>query len=851
MAEVSFGEWLKRRRGAEGWTQQELAQKINCSTSALRKLESELRRPSPQTVEQLADLFAIPPSERKTFLRFARGDWQAFSTAGGEEIAWGISETERRSNLPALITSFIGREREQREIVDLVRKNRLTTLAGIGGIGKTRLAIEVGHQLLPEYPDGVWFVTLESLLDPLLVPKTVGAIFEIRVGPYQSVVETLNHLLQQKSLMLIFDNCEHLVDACAELIQSLLAHCPKLRILTTSREVLNIEGEATYYLPSLSMPEQTASLGKADEYEAVQLFVERASLAQSGFQLTRENSQTIAEICRKVDGIPLAIELTAARVNLLKVEDIYEQLQKSFVILANDRRGTLPRHQTLQASLDWSWSLLSNTEQTFMRQVSVFVGGWTLEAAKSICDVNALSLINTLIQKSLIRVVQKPEQETRYHFHEMVRQYAYQKLLEAGEDATLRDRHLAYFVKLLEQAEPELYRSNQIIWFNNLDNELDNLRMALEWALARNVESGLRIAILPWRFWQRRNYVHEIGNRLGQLLKYYSQQDSLRAQALAVHANYIFLGGNLAGGRKIAEQGLELARSIGDQPSEALCLLFLGRIITFQGNTDEGISVIEQSLPIYRRLGDKIGQATATGWMGIYRYGSADSKRLVLEALEFHRRFGNLYDIALCMSSLAYLAIYEEDASSSAAKLENARTHLHELGAQCDEGDVLSNLGILAYRQCEYQQAHLYFEQALTHYEKAGILDWGGWWAYARMAFTLLQEGEIAKAREKFEMILQKFHQDDNVIGVVYTLEGFASLHLNQGQPERASRLIGWTDFTRDKIGSHRPPMEQADIDKWIAACLALIGESVFSDAYDDGKKMSTAEAVTYALEKG
>jgi predicted ATPase len=752
--------------------------------------------------------------------------------------------------LPSPITSFIGRENEQNEVIKLVRKNRLVTIAGIGGIGKTRLAVEVGHQLLAEYPDGVWFVALESLFDPLLVPKTVGAVFEIRVGPYQSVVETLNHLLQQKSLLLIFDNCEHLLDACAELIQSLLAHCPNLRILTTSREVLNIEGEATYYLPSLSTPEQTASLGRADEYEAVQLFVERASLAQSDFQLTRENSQTIAEICRSVDGIPLAIELTAARVNVLKVEDISRQIQKSFAILAGDRRGTLPRHQTLQASLDWSWSLLGNAEQTFMRQLSVFAGGWTLEAAKFVCDRNPLILINILLQKSLIHVVQKPEQETRYYFHEMVRQYAYQKLLEAGEDATLHDRHLAYFVRLLEQAEPELYRSNQIIWFNNLDNELDNLRMALEWALARNVESGLRIAILPWRFWQRRNYVHEVGNRLGQLLEYYPQQDALRAQALAVHANYIFLGGNLAGGRRIAEQGLQLARAIEDLPNEALCLLFLGRILVFQGSADDGLALIKQGLAIYRKLGDKIGQATATGWLGIYQYGLAGSKQLVLEGLELHRRFGNLYDIALCMSSLAYQAIYEEDASSSAAKLEEARTHLHELGAQCDEGDVISNLGILTYRQCEYQQAHLYFEQALTLYEKAGILDWGGWWAYARMAFTLLQEGEIAKAREKFEMILQKFHQDDNVIGVVYTLEGFASLHLNQGQPERASRLIGWTDFMRDEIGSHRPPIEQADIDKWIAACLALIGENVFSDAYDDGKKMSTEEAVTYALGK-
>ena len=849
MVEVSFGEWLKRRREAQGWTQERLAQSIYCSTSALRKFESGERRPSADVAEQLADIFKIPPEDRKSFQYFVRGDGQAFASDNMLQAYWSVPNANQRSNLPASITSFIGREKEQDEVINLVRKHRLVTLAGAGGIGKTRLAIQVGQQLLDEYRDGVWFVTFESLFDPLLVPKTVAAVFEVRVGPYQSVVVSLNHLLHQKALLLILDNCEHLLDACAELVQSLLVYCPNLRILTTSREILNVEGEATYYLSSLSTPKQTASLEKVNEFEAVQLFVERASLAQSNFQLTKENSQAIADICRSMDGIPLAIELTAARVNVLKVEDISKQIQKSFAVLAADRRATLPRHQTLQASLDWSWSLLSNMEQTFMRQLSVFAGGWTLEAAKSIYDRNALNLINTLVQKSLIRVIQKPEQETRYYFHEMVRQYAYQKLLEAGEDAILRDRHLAYFVKLLEKAEPEMYRSNQISWFNKLDNELDNLRMALEWALGRGVETGLRIASLPWRFWQRRNYVHEMGNRIGQLLEYYPKHDSLRAQALAVYSNYIFLGGNMVEGRKIAEQGLQLARAIEDLPNEALCLLFLGRIIHFQGNSDKGISLIEQSLAIYRTLGDKIGQATATGWLGIYHPDLVHSKPLVLEGLELHRGFGNLYEIALCMSNLAYRAIYDEEFSSSAAKLDDARTRLHELGAQCDEGDVLSNLGILAYQQCEYQQAHLYFEQALTLYEKAGISDWAVW-PYVRIAYTFLRQGNFVKARETFEMTLRKFQKDHFVIGIIYTLEGLAGLHLNQEQPDCAARLIGWADFMREKIGNSRPPIEQRDVDKIITDCLEQMGEVAFSDAYDEGKEMALEVAITYALEE-
>ncbi len=433
MAELSFGEWLKRRRGAEGWTQQQLAQKINCSTSALRKIESEERRPSAQIIQQLAQLFKIPEEEHKTFLRFARGDWQAYAGDHVKEAPWRVSSSELQSNLPSHITSFIGREKEQDDAIQLVRKNRLVTLAGIGGIGKTRLAIQVGYQLLSEYSDGVWFVTLESLSDPVRVPQTVATLFDVREGVDQPITDTLKNVLRHKTLLLILDNCEHLLDACAQLIKTLLAYCPNLRILITSRELLNVEGEAAYYLPSLSMPERNADPENLAEYASIQLFVERATLAQSTFQLTKENSQTILDICRRVDGIPLAIELTAARANILKVEEILKQLRDCFAFLTSDGRMALPRHQTLQASMNWSWGLLSEAEQVFLQQLSVFAGGWTLEAAQAVCDGDVFRLTNALVKKSLIVVDQQSGHETRYRFHEIVRQYAHQKLVESDE----------------------------------------------------------------------------------------------------------------------------------------------------------------------------------------------------------------------------------------------------------------------------------------------------------------------------------------------------------------------------------------------------------------------------------
>jgi transcriptional regulator with XRE-family HTH domain len=326
LAEVSFGGWLKRRRGAAGWTQEQLAQQIHCSTSALRKFESEERRPSAEVVEQLEIIFNIPPEERVSLLQFARGDWQAFESRGTATEPWQVFITDSRSNLPSSISSFIGREKEQSEVINILQKNRLVTLAGAGGIGKTRLALQVGHQLQDDLLDGVWFVPLDSLSDPALVPQTVASIFEIRASADRPIVDTLQNILRRKTLLLILDNCEHLLEACAQLITTLLLHCPNLRILTTSRETLKLTGEAIYYLPPLSIPETGILSQNFPEYESVQLFAQRAALALSTFQITGENAQAIVDICRKVDGIPLALELTAARVNILNVDEISKQL---------------------------------------------------------------------------------------------------------------------------------------------------------------------------------------------------------------------------------------------------------------------------------------------------------------------------------------------------------------------------------------------------------------------------------------------------------------------------------------------------------------------------------------------
>jgi predicted ATPase/DNA-binding XRE family transcriptional regulator len=852
LAEVTFGEWLKRQRGAQGWTQEQLAQKIHCSTSALRKFESEERRPSKEVVEQLADVFNIPGEERESFLHFARGDWQAFSSSYTESTPWHETNMGEQTNLPSSINSFIGRQKEQEDVIHLLKAHRLVTLSGMGGIGKTRLAVQVGHQLLHDYPHGVWFVALDSLSNPSRVPQTVGAVFHIREGPNRPIMETLNSVLRRKTLLLILDNCEHLLNACGELIRSLLIHCPNLKILTTSRELLKVEGEATYYLPSLTIPETNISVANAAEYESIQLFTDRASLTLSTFVLTRENTQSIVEICQRVEGIPLAIELTAARVDILRVEEISKQLRKSFAILANDSRTKPSHHQTLQASLDWSWSLLTEVEQVFLCELAVFAGGWTLEAAETVCDGDALNLIQALVQKSLIQVQRGTEHETRYHFHEMVRQYMHDKLHQAGDAGTIRDRHLAYFVKLVEQAEPELYRSKQVFWFRKLDAELDNFRAAMEWASVRDIASGLRIAITPWRFWHRRNSCQELLHWLQHTLESYPKSDSLRAQALAVCSAYSFVYGNAAEARKFAEQGLELARSLSDRQNEALSLLFLGRSIAFPGNYMEGNPLLKQSLELYRALADKTGQAMATGWLGMDFHDLEHSKSYLLESLKLHRELGNLSEIAWCLSTLTYQEIMGGNFYPPPAWLEEAKKLYRELGDQVNEADALATDGILAYRRGDYQQAYPYFEQAIALYDNVAGTLWSAW-PRAQMAHAFIAEGNYQQARENFEVCLQQFRKIDSFdyfIGVVFTIEGLGRMHLQMGQLERATRLFAWADAMREKLNNRRPPVEQADVRKDITTCLARMGEAAFSDAYDQGKKMSLEDTIACALEE-
>jgi len=790
----------------------------------------------------------ISSEERQSFLRFARGDWQAFVSGDTENAPWRLSIIDQQSNLPSLFTSFIGREKEQREVTNLLKKNRLVTLAGVGGIGKTRLAIQVGHQLRPDYAQGVWFVPLDSISDPLRVPQTVASVFGIREGLDRQVLETLKDVLRPKTSLLILDNCEHLLDACAQLINTLLRHCPNLRILTTSREILKMEGEATYYLPSLSLPEGGDSLAKISEYESIQLFVERAALALSTFQLTKENAQAIADICRRVDGIPLAIELIVARVNILKVEEISKQLQKSFTLLTNNSRTSLSRHQTLQASIDWSWALLTDIEHVFLRQLSVFAGGWTLESAQSVCDGNALNLTNSLAQKSLIMVEQEPERETRYRFHEILRHYAYEKLVESGEEETVRTRHLKYFLRLSEQIESGLLGIKQEEWFARAIDERDNLYAALEQAAGKDIEAGLYISSRLETVWARYD-VRKGAFWLAEFLQSpeSKQYSPARARALCAQSGLLLLFENFPLARGTAEESLALFHACNDRLGEIDALTLLGATYFFRGDRVEGVKLFEQALTLSQSLGDTWRQAKVYYYLG---WDHSDYQRTFAyceKAVVLFSEAGDQRSQANLLCEIALYRALNGDIELAQKYLDEA-TLLFPLDRKVDIWiNYQVTKSIIALVHGDYEQAHALLQEVIAQSEIMGNR-FEYLWAKVRFGYLALHEDNICEAREIFVETVQEFQKNKATMGVVFTLEGMVGQFVAVGNLKNAARLIGWADAARKEINDARPLLEQRDVDKFMVACISEMGEVAFADAYDEGQVMTLDEAVALAL---
>jgi len=543
------------------------------------------------------------------------------------------------------------------------------------------------------------------------------------------------------------------------------------------------------------------------------------------------------------------------------VDQISVGLDDRFHLLTGGSRTLLPRQQTLRALIDWSYDLLSENERLLLQRLSVFAGAWTLEAAQQVCsDVerdnispyDILDLLDQLVNKSLVVAVKdSSSEETRYRMLETIRQYARDRLSEAGGGDIVRQRHLAYFVKLTAQAEPELYRSNQVFWLNKLDEELDNLRTALEWALTTDVESGLQIVAGPiYRFWLFHSTYRELGNWLVQFLEHYDQSTQLHVRALAIQSQCVVNNeGDFNRAHLLAEKSLQMARSLGDKQSEAFSLSILGGFTLLQGSVGEATPLLEQSLALYRELGDKVGQTSTIDWLSINNSDLARAASYAREGLELCRELGDLAGVASILTTLARLTYSQGDFSSPTPWLEEVLSLSRQLGDQVREDEALITFGTLAYWQGDYQRAIAFYEEGIMLGEKIGY-HYQNLWAQIYMAYAVLRQGDIHKAHLLFANGIHDMQKANLLIGLVFAMEGLASLHVKQGQIQRAIPLFAWANTMREKIGDPRPPVEQASVERDLAIILSKIDKSEFANFSADGLTMTVEQAIALALEE-
>jgi len=711
-----------------------------------------------------------------------------------EQIAQGMLPTRPLSpvathagpsNLPRRLSSFVGRERPMETVKQLLEANRLVTLTGFGGSGKSSLAIEVARDLLKTLPDGAWLVELAPLTDAALLPQTVAAALGVKDDPNRTPSEALIDDLQGKNLLLVIDNCEHLAAACAELIHTLLTSASGIRVLATSRESLRITGEAIYQVPALDLPKIGSSVAMAtiQRAEAVRLFVERGKAVNAQFTLTEENAAGVVEICRRLDGIPLALELAAARLKVLTVDDIAERLGDRFRLLTVGSKTAMPHHQTLKALVDWSHDHLTAAEQALLRRLSVHAGGWTLEAAESICsgtDVEAwdvLDLLSNLIDKSLAELDLSGTERTgtaRYRMLETVRQYAANRLQESGEVSAMRLRHRDFFVDLAEKVEPLLVGPDQAMWLTRLDADHGNLRLALETCAASEAgtEPGLRLAAALGRFWLLRGYWTEGRAALASAIEHADAGERTlpRAKALQCAGNLAFLQGDYTAARSVYEESLAIPRDLGRQVDVAASLSNLGNIAHCQGEHSAARTFYEESLAIRRELGDRLG-------------------------------------IAASLNNLGNWAYIDGDYAWARASYEESLAICRELGDRSGSTLRLINLGNVARKQGAYAEARTFLTESLT------------------------------LCREL-----------DNPFGIAMSLEAVATLAVSQGDSARAARLLGSAEVLREEINAPMSPAERDELEDDVSLARQHLGRDLFETHRTQGRAMSVADAVELAM---
>jgi non-specific serine/threonine protein kinase len=741
-------------------------------------------------------------------------------------------QSSRLTNLPVSLSRFIGRTSQLAEIEQrLLAGTRLLTLTGVGGVGKTRLALQVARKLLPQFADGVWLIDLAPLADPALVPQAIALVLEVRQVSDQPLLATLTRSLQHTQLLLVLDNCEHLVAACAEIVHTLLQTCPHLSILVTSREALEVEGEQLWSVPPLSVPPvpgaskpppsaQPAPPGVPHEqYEAVQLFLERARAVRPTLSLTQGALRALGQICVQLDGLPLALELAAARMQVLSVEYLAEHLAERFQLLTGGNRTALPRHQTLHATLEWSYSLLTEPERVLLRRTAIFASGWMLEAAEAVCAGDGLEravVLDTLAQlvkKSLV-VVEEQEDHLRFRLLETVRQYGHKQLVAAQELTWSHNQHLAYFLTLIQRAEAPMLGADMTPWMRRLERELADLRAALDWALeSRAYEQALALAGQMGVFFGPHGMDSEGNDWLEEALAHAGQVEHAYPLAYALlMSGFLLLGfqhGDVDLARQRAEESLRIWRALGNRQFEAVSLFVLSRCASMQGDRTTQRHLLEEALAL------ALAEPTSYEWHIIWM-----------------------------LLSQVGLLLAQGEAQQAQQQLEQTLARAQALGnpkmlifAHWWLGDLYLSEGRLAQAEACYAEVARYGQQ----------LGDVGECMEAQVALAQLACAR-GDARRAFLLTLEAVHtllrQREANERIARGLRALAAAVCALPDPPLAAHLYGGTEVFCERLNVHLGPQHELSYQHDLAALRANLESDQLATAWTEGRTLSLEEAL-------
>jgi predicted ATPase/DNA-binding SARP family transcriptional activator/uncharacterized protein HemY len=820
-------------------------------------------------------------------------------------------EPAAEGNLPFQLTRFFGRTAEIARLWELLQspETRLVTLIGPGGSGKTRLALTTAGRLQAVWPGPIWYVPLADLTDPRLITDRVLDALRLPRSPQLDPMEqVVAHLSGQPSLLLL-DNCEHLLPEGAAVVPTLLEQVEPLTVLVTSRQRLGVPGEHLLPVPPLPTPGEIGSPEQLRDCVSVRLFVDRAQAVRPDFQLTAANAAAVAALCTRLEGMPLALELAAARSGVLTPEQMQARLRQPLELLRDERRQVAARHQSLRAALDWSYQLLSPELQRFFTQLSVFRGGFTLEAAEAVCQQpQAVDLLSALAAASLI-VVEEQAGGMRYRLLEPLREYAAEELDPAGRDGLAR-RHAGYFLSLAEQAGPQLIGPEQGAWLERLEREHDNLRAALDGLVERGeTEEGLRLGAALGRFWEVRGHLREGRRRLAELLALPRESsrpdgtrperspapepepEAVRRSALRWAANLEMRSGSLEVARSLYEQCLADARAADDLPFTVVALHGLGVAAEWQGNLVSAQTLLEESLAFGRVAGDRHVIASVLANLGQVACGrgeTAVARPLFEESLSIQRELGDTSGIADSLSNLGHLAAEEGAYTAARARYAESLALFRQLGNRTGELRSLTQLTVAEYLLGDYATARTRGAEGLAMARQMGDLphtavillymgeaarcqrDYAAaaelfgaslplfreWADPYSLAGTLANLGHVfrflgdtARAREFLAESLSLYRSLQYPRGIAVCLEAFAGVAVAEGNPERAARLLGAAALLRETGGGLPWPADRADNERNLAAIRATLDEPTFTAAWSRGRATSLEQIMANALD--